>query len=72
MGSKQGPFSSLALPSRLRIETDSAFSLMQDWKHMHIADILSMPDKWEYPFFGESSFGENFSFLLPFLSRDSR
>ena len=23
----------------------------QDWKHMHIEDILSMPDKWEYPFF---------------------
>ncbi|KAH9942293.1 Six-hairpin glycosidase-like protein [Epithele typhae] len=23
----------------------------KDWKHLHIADILSMPDKWEYPFF---------------------
>lgn len=23
----------------------------KDWKHMYIADILSMPDKWEYPFF---------------------
>ncbi|GAA6031259.1 hypothetical protein JCM8097_005571 [Rhodosporidiobolus ruineniae] len=22
-----------------------------EWKHMHIEDILSMPDKWEYPFF---------------------
>ncbi|KDE04639.1 hypothetical protein, variant [Microbotryum lychnidis-dioicae p1A1 Lamole] len=22
-----------------------------DWKHMHIEDVLSMPDKWEYPFF---------------------
>ncbi|CAH7685610.1 Six-hairpin glycosidase-like protein [Phakopsora pachyrhizi] len=22
-----------------------------DWKHLHIEDILSMPDKWEYPFF---------------------
>ncbi|KAG1771823.1 Six-hairpin glycosidase-like protein [Suillus occidentalis] len=21
------------------------------WRHMHIEDILSMPDKWEYPFF---------------------
>lgn len=21
------------------------------WKHLHIDDILSMPDKWEYPFF---------------------
>lgn len=25
--------------------------LGQEWKHLHIADILSMPDKWEYPFF---------------------
>ncbi|KAI9600150.1 hypothetical protein KEM48_000564 [Puccinia striiformis f. sp. tritici PST-130] len=23
----------------------------RDWKHMYIEDILSMPDKWEYPFF---------------------
>jgi len=23
----------------------------RDWRHMHAADILSMPDKWEYPFF---------------------
>ncbi|ORY51623.1 hypothetical protein BCR33DRAFT_694401 [Rhizoclosmatium globosum] len=22
-----------------------------DWKHLHVDDILSMPDKWEYPFF---------------------
>lgn len=22
-----------------------------DWKHLHIEDILSLPDKWEYPFF---------------------
>ncbi|KAI6046180.1 Six-hairpin glycosidase-like protein [Pisolithus marmoratus] len=22
-----------------------------DWKHMYIDDVLSMPDKWEYPFF---------------------
>lgn len=21
------------------------------WRHMHVEDILSMPDKWEYPFF---------------------
>ena len=24
---------------------------LQEWKHMHINDILSMPDKWEYPWF---------------------
>ncbi|KAK4050345.1 hypothetical protein OIO90_005138 [Microbotryomycetes sp. JL221] len=23
----------------------------REWKHLHIEDILSMPDKWEYPFF---------------------
>ncbi|CAL1707039.1 unnamed protein product [Somion occarium] len=23
----------------------------REWKHLYIADILSMPDKWEYPFF---------------------
>ena len=23
----------------------------QHWKHMHLDDILSMPDSWEYPFF---------------------
>ncbi|KAJ2919906.1 hypothetical protein MD484_g396, partial [Candolleomyces efflorescens] len=23
----------------------------KEWKHLHIEDILSMPDKWEYPFF---------------------
>jgi len=23
----------------------------REWRHLYIADILSMPDKWEYPFF---------------------
>ncbi|KAG8835736.1 hypothetical protein FRC17_001527 [Serendipita sp. 399] len=23
----------------------------REWKHLHIEDVLSMPDKWEYPFF---------------------
>ena len=23
----------------------------QDWRHMYAVDILSMPDKWEYPYF---------------------
>jgi hypothetical protein len=22
-----------------------------DWKHLHLRDVLSMPDKWEYPWF---------------------
>jgi hypothetical protein len=27
----------------------------REWKHLHCADILSMPDKWEYPWVGASS-----------------
>jgi Glycosyl hydrolase family 63 C-terminal domain len=23
----------------------------QDWRHLHSADVISMPDKWEYPWF---------------------
>ncbi|KAJ3111896.1 hypothetical protein HDU96_005175 [Phlyctochytrium bullatum] len=23
----------------------------KEWRHLHVDDILSMPDKWEYPFF---------------------
>ncbi|KAF8658306.1 hypothetical protein AX16_002076 [Volvariella volvacea WC 439] len=23
----------------------------REWRHLHITDVLSMPDKWEYPFF---------------------
>ncbi|KAJ3142595.1 hypothetical protein HK100_000495 [Physocladia obscura] len=23
----------------------------REWRHLHVDDILSMPDKWEYPFF---------------------
>ena len=23
----------------------------QGWKHMHLDDVISMPDSWEYPFF---------------------
>lgn len=37
----------------------------QEWKHMHIADILSMPDKWEYPFFGLST---SLALLFPAFS----
>ncbi|KAJ7587062.1 hypothetical protein C8J56DRAFT_1051356 [Mycena floridula] len=29
----------------------SAEAFCQEWRHLHIADVLSMPDKWEYPFF---------------------
>jgi hypothetical protein len=25
----------------------------QDWRHLHSADVISMPDKWEFPWFAE-------------------
>ena len=24
---------------------------MRDWQHLHASDVLSMPDKWEYPWY---------------------
>ena len=30
---------------------DRANGRNKNWKHLYIQDILSMPDKWEYPFF---------------------
>ena len=30
---------------------DRANGRNKHWKHLHIEDILSLPDKWEYPFF---------------------
>ncbi|KAI8843810.1 Six-hairpin glycosidase-like protein [Chytriomyces cf. hyalinus JEL632] len=27
------------------------FGRNKEWRHLHVDDILSMPDKWEYPFF---------------------
>lgn len=38
-----------------------------DWKHFHAHDILSMPDKWEYPWFAawDSAFH-----MLPFATID--
>lgn len=30
---------------------DRANGRNKNWKHLYIEDILSMPDKWEYPFF---------------------
>lgn len=39
-----------------------------DWKHFHAKDILSMPDKWEYPWFAawDTAFH-----MLPFCAVDS-
>jgi len=39
----------------------------RDWKHFHAHDILSMPDKWEYPWFAawDSAFH-----MLPFAKID--
>lgn len=34
-----------------RPPTDRANGRNKNWKHLYIEDILSMPDKWEYPFF---------------------
>jgi len=31
-------------PERIKIRNEA-------WRHLHIDDVLSMPDKWEYPFF---------------------
>lgn len=38
-----------------------------DWSHLHAADVLSMPDKWEYPWFAawDTAFH-----MLPFASLD--
>ncbi|KAJ7783099.1 glycoside hydrolase family 63 protein [Mycena metata] len=38
-------------PSQPAPPPERKFIRNRDWRHMHIADILSMPDKWEYPFF---------------------
>ncbi|KAJ7287565.1 glycoside hydrolase family 63 protein [Mycena rebaudengoi] len=38
-------------PSQPSPPPERKFIRNREWRHMHIADILSMPDKWEYPFF---------------------
>lgn len=38
-------------PNTPRPPENRANGRNKDWKHLHIDDILSMPDKWEYPFF---------------------
>ncbi|CCE64407.1 hypothetical protein TPHA_0H02030 [Tetrapisispora phaffii CBS 4417] len=37
--------------SKLRPAPDRANGRNKNWKHLYIEDVLSMPDKWEYPFF---------------------
>ncbi|KAG7195941.1 uncharacterized protein KQ657_002327 [Scheffersomyces spartinae] len=37
--------------AKLRPMQNRADGRNKDWKHLYIEDILSMPDKWEYPFF---------------------
>ena len=43
------------------------FGRNSDWRHFHATDILSMPDKWEYPWFAawDTAFH-----MLPFASLD--
>ncbi|KAJ6609886.1 Six-hairpin glycosidase-like protein [Mycena sp. CBHHK59/15] len=38
-------------PSQPAPPPERKFVRNREWRHMHVADILSMPDKWEYPFF---------------------
>ncbi|RDB16730.1 hypothetical protein Hypma_002430 [Hypsizygus marmoreus] len=38
-------------PGQPKPPPERKFVRNRHWKHMHIEDILSMPDKWEYPFF---------------------
>ena len=37
--------------AKIKPPKDRADGRNKNWKHMYIEDILSMPDKWEYPFF---------------------
>ncbi|KAF5385960.1 hypothetical protein D9615_002643 [Tricholomella constricta] len=38
-------------PGQPKPPPERKFVRNREWRHMHIEDILSMPDKWEYPFF---------------------
>ncbi|CUM64777.1 uncharacterized protein PRCAT00002388001 [Priceomyces carsonii] len=38
-------------PNTVKPPSNRAGGRNKDWKHLYIEDILSMPDKWEYPFF---------------------
>ena len=38
-----------------------------DWKHLHLRDVLSMPDKWEYPWFAAWDLACH---MIPFASVD--
>lgn len=38
-------------PNTPKPPTNRANGRNKDWKHLFIDDILSLPDKWEYPFF---------------------
>lgn len=38
-------------PNTARPPENRANGRNKDWKHLYINDILSLPDKWEYPFF---------------------
>lgn len=40
----------------------------QNWSHLHLDDVLSMPDSWEYPFFAAWGEWKHFCALLPSFS----
>ncbi|KAI0462627.1 hypothetical protein LJB42_004123 [Komagataella kurtzmanii] len=37
--------------SKIKPTINRANGRNKDWKHLYINDVLSLPDKWEYPFF---------------------
>jgi hypothetical protein len=38
-----------------------------DWRHLHLRDVLSMPDKWEYPWFAAWDLATH---MIPFAKAD--
>jgi hypothetical protein len=38
-------------PNQPHVTPNRAFGRNASWRHMHCAEIISMPDKWEYPWF---------------------
>jgi len=38
-------------PNQPHVTPNRAFGRNASWRHMHCAEVISMPDKWEYPWF---------------------
>ena len=39
------------IPAFLRRRLERLHGRNHDWTHLFAADVISMPDKWEYPWF---------------------